>query len=46
MFARLCGVTIVYLPDLQDDIYIYIMDRLFIVDNYVDNYVDNSLQNI
>ena len=37
MFARLCGVTIDYLPDLQDDIYIYIMDRLFIVDNYVDN---------
>ena len=46
MVARLCGVTIDYLPDLQDDIYIYIMDRLFIVDNYVDNYVDNSLQNI
>ena len=46
MFARLCGVTIDYLPDLQDDIYIYIMDRLFIVDNYVYNYVDNSLQNI
>ena len=42
MFARLCGVTIDYLPDLQDDIYIYIMARLFIVDNYV----DNSLQNI
>ena len=27
-------------------IYIYIMDRLFIVDNYVDNYVDNLFQNI
>ena len=46
MVARLYGVTIDYLPDLQDDIYIYIMDRLFIVDNYVDNYVDNSYQNI
>ena len=46
MVARLCGVTIGYLPDLQDDIYIYIMDRLFIVDNYVDNYVDNLFQNI
>ena len=46
MFARLCGVTIDYLPDLQDDIYIYIMDRLFIVDNYVDNYVDNVPEHI
>ena len=46
MVARLCDVTIDYLPDLQDDIYIYIMDRLFIVDNYVDNHVDNVPEHI